>query len=102
MISVNNELLRSVMKTLCYSKALTQQDIASKFKLSPTEAETLLSVLVGEGLLTRVEAGTTCLCAGCPFRVVCGIKTSNKGNITTITYYKLSSYGLKICEELKT
>lgn len=94
----SDELLRNVMRALCTSKILTTEDIKKELKLSETEAETLLSVLVGEGLLIRVEAGTTCSCAGCPLRVVCKIKAGNESNMATVTYYRLSNSGLKFCE----
>ena len=97
----SEELLEEVMKALCASKILTIEDIKTRLKLSEIEAETLLSVLVGEGLLNRVEAGTTCSCAGCPLKTICKIKVS-ENNTTTVTYYRLSNSGLKFCERYKT
>jgi len=96
----SRELFGKVVRALCSSKVLTLQDMMSKFKLSPTEVEVLLSALISEGILTRVEVGTACPCAECPLRAVCSIKTGSGGSIATATYYRLSSYGLKFCEEL--
>jgi len=94
------DLLSNVIRFLCSSKVLTLQDLMKEFKLTEVEAETLLSALLGEGFLIKVESGTLSSCIGCPLSTVCRIKTTNYENITT--YYKLSNSGLKFCEKLKT
>lgn len=101
MILSKDELFREFLKTLCSSKILTMQEITSKFEASPTEIEVLLSVLIGEGILLRINAGTLCHCAKCPLRNICSIKEINENNVASINYYRLSNSGLKLCEELQ-
>ncbi len=94
------DLLSNVIRFLCSSKVLTLQDLMKEFKLTEVEAETLLSALLGEGFLIKVEVGTVNPCVGCPLSKVCKIKTTNYESMTT--YYELSNSGLKFCEKLKT
>lgn len=100
MILSKDGLFRKFLKTLCSSKILTTQEITSKFEMPLTEVEVLLSVLVGEGILIRVDAGTVCSCAKCPLKNICSIEVIDENQITTTTYYRLSNSGLKLCEEL--
>ncbi|MCC6032692.1 MAG: hypothetical protein LM561_01230 [Desulfurococcaceae archaeon] len=97
---VKTDLLSDVMKFLCSSKASTLQDLMKEFKLTEAEAEALLSTLLGEGLLIKVEAGIINPCVGCPLNMACKIKTTRYENTTT--HYRLSNSGLKFCEKLKT
>ncbi len=93
------DLLGNIMRFICSSKVLTIQDMVREFKLTEVEAEALLSTLLGEGFLIRVEARTISSCVRCPLSTICKIKTTNYENMTT--YYKLSDLGLKFCEKLR-
>lgn len=94
------ELLNEVLKILCASKVLTTSALAGKLRLKPEEVDLILSALVSEGLLIRVDAGTRCSCVACPVRAWCGIRP-RQDTLPTVefTYYRLSDAGLKACAE---
>ncbi|MEM2004577.1 MAG: FeoC-like transcriptional regulator [Zestosphaera sp.] len=95
------ELLSKILKALCSSKTLTTNELASTFKLRPEDIDLLLSILVGEGLLVRVEAGTQRSCTACPVGAWCGMKPPHNNLPTAgITYYRLSEAGLKACADI--
>lgn len=97
-MNASEELLNEVLKTLCTSKVLTTGGLASRLKLKLEEVDLILSALVSEGLLVRVDAGTRCFCTACPVRTWCGMRPQQGTTLTAeFTYYRLSDAGLKLC-----
>ncbi len=80
-----NSKLSKALEVLKTLRVFSPNVIAELAKLSRSEVELIIGVLLAQGRIRRIEKGK-CICEKCPFSQICSFKSRITGSIVVYEY----------------